>query len=133
MAIVLTVRYNQNTRQRDLLGDLTTTIYEVAIAIDPNTYPLGGEPIDFSLQYNEVHSVSAELAIDPAGAGAATTGAFGVVFERAAGAGGVNTGFLRIFQSAGAAAPLVELAAAVYAQAMQFVLVVHGRPATDAS
>jgi hypothetical protein len=128
-----TVRANQNDQARGAIGDLTITIYDVEITTaGANAYPAGGEPLDLSGEFAEVHSVNPVGAINPAGAGAAdATGAMLPVFERAAGSD--NTGFLRLSRSGGVGANLAELAAGAYPNNMQFSILVVGRPSTDAA
>ncbi len=130
MAIVVTLRYDANAFEPKPAGDLMVAIFDVIVAADPNTYPLGGEPIDFSLQFAEAHIVVPTLAFnDQAGAGGVDVdGAMVVGFERDT----VNTGRFRFYQGpAGAIANLPELANAVYATPFQFSILVHGRPITD--
>jgi hypothetical protein len=131
-----TTRYNQNTRERRLVGDLLFVIYDVTIEVGSpaNTYPLGGEPVDFSADFNEVHAVIPDLAFsDPAiGAGDAN-GGYVPKFQRAAAPNNVNQGFIRFYEDSGGNNPLSELAAGAYPFDKSFTLLVCGRPATDAS
>lgn len=130
MAIVVTLRYDQNTRERDQLGDLTTAVYDVMVAANPNAYPQGGEPISFVAQFNAVHSVICDPMFEPPVEGAAdAVGAMIAKFQRAAAT--QNTGFLRFY--IGAVGNLAEHAVGVYATTFSFVITVHGRPATDAA
>jgi len=132
--LVATVRYNSNTKVPRPAGDLATVVYDVTVAAGPNAYPLGGEPVSFAAEFREVQSVVASPLIDNAAAGMATAGALAAVFQRAAGAPGVNTGVVRIFVTGAALqANLAELAAGVYATALIGTLTVVGRPFTDAS
>lgn len=109
-------------------GDLVTAIYDIDVATGPNAYPAGGEPIDFTADFREVHAVSL-----------GRTGASGLgpwdarlrmpVFERT----GNAVGDILIFVGPGNAAGFPQHAAGVYASDFAFSLIVVGRPASDVS
>lgn len=128
------LRYNTNSvLPSPVAGDLAIAIYDITIDGNAESYPAGGEPIDFSNEFVEVHSVAGPPMFVPAGAAQPTTGALLPGFERAAGNPGLNTGFLRFFVTGnGAGAVLDELAAAAYPGALvfQLALTVFGRPIT---
>lgn len=130
-----TVRFNSNLFvPTPSPGDVVHVIYEVSIDAGGNTYPAGGEPIDFSAEFSEVHSVLAEAAIaTPADGQADAVGAMVVRFQRVA-AAPANTGVLRFYQGDGSdpQSNLGELAVGAYPNALNFALTVHGRPITDA-
>lgn len=133
----ITVRYDQNTRERKLVGDLTFAIYEVEVDLGSpaNTYPLGGEPIDFSNEFQSVHAVIPDLGYgDPAiGAGDANGGLV-PKFQRAAAPNSENQGTIRFYATGGGAGQqLDELAAGAYPSDFSFTLLVCGRPITDQS
>lgn len=137
MAITtFTLRYNANAFAPPPSGDLTTAVYDVVITAAANTYPSGGESVDFSTEFAEVHSVVGTPALEPPTVGAAdNTGVMVPVFQRATGAAGDNQGTVRLYQADGGAlglANLAELTVGAYPNNLQFTLVVHGRPITDA-
>jgi len=137
MAITLTRRYVANDFKPAPAGDLAVTVYDVAIAAGGNAYPQGGEPIDFSAEFAEVHSVDPGVGLSAPAEGAADQiGAIIPAFIRAVAAtASLNTGFLRFYQANGAAAGLAnlqELAIAAYPNPINFSITVHGRPSTDA-
>lgn len=125
----VTLRYNSNAFAPQPGGDLTTAMYEVTVDAGGNAYPAGGEPIDFSAEFAEAHSVVITPSFDPAGAGNPdASGAMLPAFERDT----ANTGRIRFFQSGESANNnFVELLVAAYPNAMQFSILVHGRPITD--
>lgn len=130
MSISATLRYNSNDFVPQPGGDLIVIILDVIVVAGGNTYPLGGEPINFNAQLAEAHIVVPTLAFnDQAGSGGVDVdGALVVGFERDT----VNTGRFRFYQGpAGAIANLPELANAAYGSPFQFSILVHGRPITD--
>ncbi len=136
MAITtFTLRYNSNAFAPRPAGDLTVAIYDVVITAAANNYPAGGEPVDFSGEFAEVHSIDSGLGLSAPVVGVAdAVGAVASAFQRAVGAPGLNTGAMRLYQADGAAvglANLAELAVGAYPNDVTFTLTVHGRPSTS--
>jgi hypothetical protein len=130
----ITLRFNSNVfMPTPSPGDVIHVIYDVSVDADPNAYPAGGEPIDFSNEFAEVHSVIGDLALAPPAVGQADgVGAMVPVFQRAAAPNDVNQGTIRFYQGGGAGANLAELTVGAYPNTLVFALMVHGRPITDA-
>jgi hypothetical protein len=130
----ITLRFNSNANvPTPSPGDVIHAIYDVFVdTAGGNAYPAGGEPISFAAQFFEVHSVAGDPAIAAPVLGAAdAVGAMIPKFQRDAGAAGFNAGFVRFYQ--GAVGNLTELAVAPYPNVLNFTLLVHGRPITDAA
>lgn len=127
------LRYNSNDFEPKPAGDLIEVIYDVVIEAGENTYPAGGEPVDFSGEFAEVHSVVADLGIAaPTFGQADAVGAMIPVFQRDPDASlGLNTGAIRLYRGPDAVANLPELPAGEYPNDVGFILTVHGRPITD--
>ena len=129
MPLVVTTVYDQNTRLRDDLGDLTIAIFNIT-GTTADTYPgAAGEPVDFSAVFNQVHHVAFGIFSGLAGGGAWPVEIFVPQYDPTAAAAGV----IRFFEQDGAAGPLVDLANAVYPFDFRIRAVVFGRPASDAS
>jgi hypothetical protein len=134
MAITTFVlRFNSNANMpTPSPGDIIHCIYDMTIVAAANTYPAGGEPIDFSTEFAEVHSVVADLAVSAPVLGQAdAVGGQIPVFQRAAGAPGLNTGFIRFYRGPTGVGNLPEVPVAAYANDLGWILTVHGRAITD--
>lgn len=125
MALALSVRTNQNTRERGFLGDLLLVIYNADLTVN---YPAGGEAISFATEFREVFSVSEGAFEEIPG-----DGWNDLVYITKYVSGTVNTGFLRFYVGAVAAAQFAQEAAGAYGSDFRVRLLVTGRPITDAS
>ena len=129
MALALTTVYDQNTRLRDNLGDLTIAIFDIT-GTTADTYPgAAGDPVDFSAVFRQVHHVAFGIFSSLAGGGAWPI----EIFVPQYGPTAVAAGVIRFFEQDGAVGPLVNLANAVYPFDFRIRAAVFGRPITDAS
>ncbi len=124
------LRYNSNTRQLEAAGDLIIAIFDLTIDFSgPNNYPAGGEPIDFSTEFKEVHSVIPSVI-----GGTSDNVAMIAFFERDADpVVGLTAGKILFYQSADGINLFPELLAAQYPANFAFSITVFGRPSSDAA
>ncbi|KKN50633.1 hypothetical protein LCGC14_0630600 [marine sediment metagenome] len=139
----ITVRYNTNTTlPSPNAGDLPIVVADIAIdPADGNTYPVGGEPLDFGIAglnlFREVHACIPTLLEQPT-PGVGGTTSLSVLWERDTAPAGINSGHLRFYQAPGVLAPLIELVggtlySTLFSDLAFLTVLVVGRPFTDAS
>lgn len=111
-------------------GDVIHAIYAVTVSTaGGNAYPAGGEVVDFSGEFAEVHSALPSLVLSDPGVGQADViGAMVAAVQLINPAAGV----LRFYQGGGAGANLAELTVGAYPNFLRLTITCHGRPITDA-